>query len=115
VNKATHNKTAPWCPRLDCWLHEAWQEAGLAGDPGEYLKDYAILPKRLFDLVGSLPQKKNTISALSALLASVPPWLKRDSRCWSLSGEGSDLVRFCNLPTALLDVTTCPSAISITL
>jgi hypothetical protein len=48
----------PWSPRLQLWLSESWDEAGCSGDPSGYSRDFAILPNRLFELIGSLSKKK---------------------------------------------------------
>lgn len=48
----------PWSPRLELWLRESWNEAGSSGDPSDYSRDFAILPNRLFELIGSLNKEK---------------------------------------------------------
>ena len=48
----------PWSPRLDLWLRKSWNEAGSSGDPSDYSRDFAILPTRLFELIGSLNKEQ---------------------------------------------------------
>ena len=52
------NLKQPWCPRLECWIQEAYSDAGRPGDAVNDTRDYAILPNRLFDLVGALSHTK---------------------------------------------------------
>ena len=52
------NPQRPWCPRLECWLQEAYRDAGRPGDAVNDTRDFAILPERLFELVGSLSHAK---------------------------------------------------------
>jgi hypothetical protein len=49
----------PWLPRLEAWLRESWNEAGRSGNPADYPDDYAILPMRMLELIGSLNHEKN--------------------------------------------------------
>jgi len=69
----------PWSPRLELWLREFWNEAGSSGDPSDYSRDFATLPKRLVELIGSLNKEKNTISALSGRLPSGRRWPKPEN------------------------------------
>ena len=81
-NQAIQNPHRTWCPRLQSWLQEAYRDAGRPGDTVHDTRDFAILPKRLFELVGSLSQTKKYDFCFIGSFAIRPAVVK--SRGWIL-------------------------------